>query len=58
MRGPQVVMEGRITSLKRIKDNVTEVAKGLECGIGLDKTKDIQEGDTIVAYAIEKAKAL
>ena len=58
MRGPQLVMEGRITSLKRIKDNVTEVAKGLECGIGLDKTKDIQEGDSIVAYAIEKAKAL
>jgi len=58
MRGQQVVQEGRITSLKRIKDNVTEVAKGLECGIGLDKTKDIQEGDIIVAYAIEKAKAL
>jgi translation initiation factor IF-2 len=58
MRGQQIVMEGRITSLKRIKDNVTEVAKGLECGIGLDKTKDIQEGDIIVAYSIEKAKAL
>jgi len=57
MRGQQTVQEGRITSLKRIKENVTEVVKGLECGIGLDKSKDIQEGDIIVAYVIEKAKA-
>ena len=57
MRGQQTVQEGRITSLKRIKENVTEVAKGLECGIGLDKSKDIQEGDIIVAYLIEKTKA-
>jgi translation initiation factor IF-2 len=58
MRGQQIVQEGRITSLKRIKENATEVAKGLECGIGLDKTKDIQEGDIIVAYVIEKAKVV
>jgi translation initiation factor IF-2 len=58
MRGQQVVQEGRITSLKRVKENVTEVAKGLECGIGLDKSKDIQEGDIIVAYVIEKTKAV
>jgi len=58
MRGQQVIQEGRITSLKRIKENVTEVAKGLECGIGLDKSKDIQEGDIIVAYVIEKTKAV
>ena len=58
MRGQETVVEGRITSLKRIKENVTEVPKGLECGIGLDKTKDIQEGDIIVAYTIEKTKAI
>jgi len=58
MRGQQAVQEGRITSLKRIKENVTEVAKGFECGIGLDKSKDIQEGDIIVAYLIEKTKAV
>jgi translation initiation factor IF-2 len=57
MRGPQTVLEGRITSLKRLKENVTEVVKGLECGIGLDKSKEIQEGDIIVAYIIEKSKA-
>lgn len=58
MRGQQIIQEGRITSLKRIKENVTEVAKGLECGIGLDKSKDVQEGDIIVAYLIEKTKAV
>jgi translation initiation factor IF-2 len=58
MRGQEVVQEGRITSLKRIKENVTEVAKGLECGIGLDKSKDIQAGDIIVAYVIEKSKVV
>jgi translation initiation factor IF-2 len=58
MRGQQTVQEGRITSLKRIKENVTEVAKGLECGIGLDKSKDVQEGDIIIAYLIEKTKAV
>jgi translation initiation factor IF-2 len=58
VRGQQTVQEGRITSLKRIKENVTEVAKGLECGIGLDKSKEIQEGDIIIAYLIEKTKAV
>jgi translation initiation factor IF-2 len=56
MRGQEVVVQGRIASLKRIKENVTEVAKGLECGIGLDKSKDIQEGDVIVAFVKEKTR--
>ncbi len=56
MRGQDIVVQGRIASLKRIKENVTEVAKGLECGIGLDKPKDIQEGDVIVAYIREKSR--
>jgi len=58
MRGQETVLEGKITSLKRIKESVTEVPKGLECGIGLDKTKDIQEGDIIIAYVIDKTKAV
>jgi translation initiation factor IF-2 len=56
MRGQDVVVQGRIASLKRIKENVTEVAKGLECGIGLDKSKEIQQGDVIVAFVKEKTK--
>jgi translation initiation factor IF-2 len=56
IRGQDVIVQGRIVSLKRIKENVTEVAKGLECGIGLDKSKDIQEGDVIVAFVREKTR--
>ncbi|MGB7296114.1 MAG: translation initiation factor IF-2, partial [Candidatus Aminicenantales bacterium] len=56
MRGQDVVGEGRIVSLKRIKENATEVAKGLECGIGLDKPKDIREKDIIVAFIKEKTR--
>jgi translation initiation factor IF-2 len=58
MRGQEVVHEGRIASLKRLKDNVTEVAKGLECGIGLEKFKDMKEGDVIVAFQKEKTRPL
>ncbi|HUU36666.1 MAG TPA: translation initiation factor IF-2 [Candidatus Desulfaltia sp.] len=56
MRGQDVVEQGRIVSLKRIKENVIEVAKGFECGIGLDKSKNIQEGDVIIAFVREKTK--
>lgn len=43
------VAEGRITSLKRFKDDVREVATGFECGIGLS-IDDIAEGDVIECY--------
>ncbi|MFQ6109473.1 MAG: translation initiation factor IF-2 [Candidatus Aminicenantales bacterium] len=55
-RGDEVIHEGRISSLKHLKDNVTEVNKGLECGIGLERFKDIHEGDIIEAFIKEKAK--
>ena len=58
MRGQQVVHEGRIGSLKRLKENVNEVAKGYECGIGLDKFKDMQPGDVIIAFQREKTRAI
>ncbi len=58
MRGQEIVHEGRIASLKRLKDNVNEVAKGYECGIGLDKFKDMQPGDIIVAFQKEKTRAI
>ena len=58
MRGQEIVHEGRIASLKRLKENVNEVAKGYECGIGLDKFKDMQEGDIIVAFQREKTRAV
>ncbi len=54
LRGEKVMYdEGRISSLKHLKNNVTEVKKDLECGIGLER-KGVQEGDIIEAYITEK----
>ncbi|MBE9196899.1 translation initiation factor IF-2, partial [Synechocystis sp. LEGE 06083] len=49
-RGDQVVFEGNIDSLKRIKEDVREVNAGYECGIGCSKFNDWKEGDIIEAY--------
>jgi len=53
MRDQKVLFKGRITSLKHVKESVTEVQKNFECGIGLDRAKDIQEGDVIEAFVTE-----
>jgi translation initiation factor IF-2 len=47
LRSGTVVFEGGISSLKRFKDDVREVAAGYECGLGLDGFNDIQVGDQI-----------
>ena len=47
LRSGTVVSEGTIKSLKRMKDDVREVAAGYECGLGLDGFNDIQIGDQI-----------
>jgi translation initiation factor IF-2 len=53
-RNGEVVFEGRVSSLKRIKDDVREVASGFDCGIGLEGFDDVQEQDIIEAYAVEE----
>jgi translation initiation factor IF-2 len=53
IRGEDVVHQGKISSLKHIKENVTEIKKGYECGIGIESFKDIQEGDIIEAFKTE-----
>ena len=58
LRGKEVVHQGRISSLKHLKENVTEVKKDYECGIGIDKFSDVQPGDTIEAFIKEKVKAV
>jgi len=54
VRDKAVVYEGKISSLKRFKDDVRDVAEGVECGIGLDRHDDIRAGDLIEVYQIEK----
>ncbi len=49
-RGGKVVYEGNLDSLKRMKDDVKEVAAGYECGIGLDKFNDWQMSDIIETF--------
>jgi translation initiation factor IF-2 len=57
LRGREVVHQGRITSLKHLKDNVTEVKKDYECGIGVGGFSDFQTGDTIETFVREKVQA-
>ncbi len=54
VRDEMVVFEGKISSLKRFKEDTKEVAQGFECGIGLERFNGIQEGDIIEAYEIEE----
>lgn len=49
-----VVYEGKISSLKRFKDDAREVASGYECGIGLENFDDVKEGDIIEAFVQEE----
>ena len=49
-----VIMEDKISSLRRFKDDVREVASGYECGIGLEKCMDIQVGDILEAFIMEE----
>ncbi|MFA6216608.1 MAG: translation initiation factor IF-2 [Candidatus Omnitrophota bacterium] len=54
VRNGEVVYEGELSSLKRFKDDVREVAEGFECGIALKGYDGIMEGDILEAYQIEK----
>ena len=54
MRNGEVAFEGKISSLKRFKDDVREVGEGFECGIALGGFDQLLEGDIIEAYDIEK----
>ena len=54
LRSGVVVFEDKISSLRRFKDDVREVASGYECGIGLEKFSDLKEGDVLEAYIMEE----
>lgn len=53
IRNKEVIWNGKIDSLKRVKEDVKEVSKGFECGIVLDSQNDVQEGDILQAYEIK-----
>jgi translation initiation factor IF-2 len=57
LRDNVVIFEGRIGSLRRFKDDVSEVKAGFECGIGFDRFNDIRVGDVIEAFVVERVAA-
>ena len=54
LRDNVVIYEGKIGSLRRFKDDVSEVKSGFECGIGFEKFNDLKVGDVIEAFAVER----
>ncbi len=59
LRDGTVVYEGKISSLRRFKDDAKEVKEGFECGIGIENFNDVKVGDMIEAYEIvETARTL
>jgi translation initiation factor IF-2 len=54
LRDNVVVYEGKIGSLRRFKDDVSEVKAGFECGIGFEKYNDLKVGDVIEAFVVER----
>ena len=54
VRDGVVIFEDKISSLKRFKDDVREVASGYECGVGLEKFNDIKVGDILEAFIMEQ----
>ncbi|MDY3954917.1 MAG: hypothetical protein SOY83_05505, partial [Anaerovoracaceae bacterium] len=49
-----VIHEGKISSLKRFKDDAKEVLQGYECGVGIENYNDIKEGDIVEAFTMEE----
>jgi translation initiation factor IF-2 len=50
------VYSGKLGSLKRMKDDASEVRNGFDCGIGIDGFNDIQVGDVIESYEMREVK--
>jgi translation initiation factor IF-2 len=58
LRDNVVIHEGRIGSLRRFKDDVTEVKNGIECGLAFERFPDIKVGDAIEIFTTEKVAAV
>lgn len=56
LRDGKVIFEGKVASMKRLKNDVKEVNNGFECGISIEKFDDIKEGDIIEGYQLVEKK--
>ncbi|EIE18948.1 initiation factor 2 [Coccomyxa subellipsoidea C-169] len=52
-RGKKTVHEGKVASLRRVKDDVKEVSAGLECGVGVENFTNFKEGDTLELFEVK-----
>ena len=57
IREGKQIWEGKVSGLKRFKDDVREVKEGFECGISLENVDDIKAGDIIEAFVVERIAA-
>jgi translation initiation factor IF-2 len=53
IRDNVVVHEGKLSQLKRFKDDVKEVSSGMECGMAFENYQDMRQGDVIECYRVE-----
>lgn len=56
LRNNIVIFEGKLSSLKRFKDDAKEVIVGQECGLGIENFNDIKEGDIVEAFDMQEVK--
>ena len=56
LRDGTIVHDGTLSSLKRFKEDVRDVAQGYECGIAIEGYNDVKEGDVIEAYSIKQVQ--
>ena len=56
LRNEVVIYEGKLTSLKRFKDDAKEVVQGQECGLGIESFNDIKDGDIVEAFEVQEVK--
>jgi translation initiation factor IF-2 len=54
LRDSKMIYEGKLSSLKRFKDDAREVNTGYECGVGIEKFNDIKVGDVVEAFEIKE----
>ncbi len=54
LRDNVIIYDGKLSSLRRFKEDVKEVASGYECGIGIENYNDIKVGDTIEVYVVKE----
>jgi translation initiation factor IF-2 len=54
-RGTDLIYEGELSSLRHEKEDVKEIRQGFECGVGFKSFNDIQPGDQLICYVVEKS---